>query len=114
MSGTLLAVVPAEVEAGFRLAGVETVTANSDEEAATVVGRVLEEGMEGVVAVYEAFYESLPPGLAEQSRASLSPVVIALPAGLHQMSGETRRARLADLLTRAVGYQVTFGAREQR
>jgi vacuolar-type H+-ATPase subunit F/Vma7 len=113
MSGTLLAVVPAEVEAGFRLAGVETATANSDEEAATVVGRLIEEEMEGVVAVYEPFYESFPAGMAERTRASLSPVVIALPTGLRQVSGETRRARLADLLTRAVGYQVTFGSREQ-
>jgi vacuolar-type H+-ATPase subunit F/Vma7 len=106
--------VPVEVEAGFRLAGVETTTAGSGEEAAALVRRLLDEGIEGVVAVYEPYYDSFPAAIAERSRASLSPVVIALPAGLRQVSGESRRARLADLLTRAVGYQVTFGAREQQ
>jgi hypothetical protein len=43
----------------------------------------------------------------------LSPVVVALPAGLRDVSGETRLARITELLTRAVGYQITFGSREQ-
>lgn len=113
MSGMVVTVVPSELEPGFRLAGVETESAGNAEEAAAVVGRLLGEGMEGVVAVYEPYLLSFDPETAERSRDSLNPVVVALPAGLREVSGETRRARLADLLTRAVGYQITFGAREQ-
>jgi hypothetical protein len=78
-----------------------------------VVDRLLKERREGVVAVYEPYFLSFDPDTVERSRYSLSPVVVALPAGLRDVSGETRLARITELLTRAVGYQITFGSREQ-
>jgi vacuolar-type H+-ATPase subunit F/Vma7 len=109
----VVTVVPPELAAGFRLAGAVTETAADGAEAARVVQRLLAEGLEGVVVVYEPYLDSFDPGVAERTRGSLTPVVVPLPAGLREVSGDTRRARLAELLTRAVGYQITFGAREQ-
>lgn len=109
--GAAIVVVPPELEAGFRLAGVATVTARTTEEAVASVERLAAERMEGVVAVYEPYLVDCPPAVSARFERSLTPVIVGLPAGLREPSGDIRRARIADMLTRAVGYQVTFGTK---
>lgn len=112
MSATAVVVVPPELEPGFRLAGMTVVAALSAAEAKAAVERFCAERTEGVIAIHEPFLEELPPEDVARFERSLRPVVVALPAGLHPPEGDARRARIADMLTRAVGYQVTFGGRE--
>lgn len=106
----LVVVVPPELADGFRLAGVTTYRAQSAEETATIVERLIDDGERGVIAVYEPLLTALPTALREHLEYTLSPIVVGLPSGLEAQSGAVRRARLAGMLQRAVGYHITFGA----
>ena len=105
----LIIVAPEELEAGFRLAGVDVRTAADGAAAAGEVGRLVAEGERGVIGVYEPFFTQFDARLRERLQQSVVPVVIAVPSGFAEVSGEARRARIAALLTRAVGYHITFG-----
>lgn len=114
MSVGAVVLVPPELEAGFLLAGVRTVTVASEEEAASETMRLLAAGEEGVVALYGPFLDALEPHIRLQAERSLAPVVVALPPGLGEIDEGVRRARLSEMLGRAVGYHITFGAEGER
>ncbi len=107
----LVIVTPPELAPGFRLAGVSVVTAHDPDEALGAVERLVAEE-KGVVSVYAPFLEAFAPDLRERLERSVTPVVVAFPAGVAAASPEERRARILGLLQQAVGYQVTFGERE--
>lgn len=112
MSATgLVFVVPSELVAGFGLAGVDTVVAENDEEAADSVREIVARGEAALIAVYEPFLSALEDRDREIFESSLEPVVVPLPAGLDRHDEATHRARISAMLSRAVGYHITFGAR---
>lgn len=104
-------VVPAELENGFGLAGVETVTPDDGDEASVLVRQLMAGGGRALVAVYEPFLSALGDEERDAIEASLEPVVVPLPAGLERYEEETHRARISAMLSRAVGYHITFGGR---
>ena len=109
MSDTrVLVVCPDELAAGFRLGGVGTRTVADPEQAAELVGDLIGAAEAGVIAVYEPFLEQLDPELRAGFETSVDPVVVPIPDGLETHSAEQRRARLATLLQRAVGYHIVF------
>lgn len=110
MSSGALVLVPPELEAGFLLAGVRTVTVESPESAEQETERLLDKGEEGVVAVYGPYLEALDPRIRRRADRSLAPVVVPLPAGLGEVTESVRRARLSAMFGQAVGYHITFGA----
>jgi vacuolar-type H+-ATPase subunit F/Vma7 len=110
----VVVVVPAELETGFLLAGVETVATASAGEAVEALDRMLEEGLPGVVAVYEPFLAEAPSERRGVYDASIAPVVVALPAGLEERGVESHCGRISAMLSRAVGYHITFGAEGPR
>lgn len=105
----VVVVVPAELETGFLLAGVETMTATSAGEAVESLDRLVEENLPGVVAVYEPYLAEAPPERRAVYDASMAPVVVPLPAGLEEQGVESHWARISAMLSRAVGYHITFG-----
>lgn len=110
----LVVVVPSELEAGFRLAGVETVVADGTEEALDRLEEVLAGRPRGVVAVYEPYLDQLPLDRLGDLSARMEPVVVPLPAGLEARDEESHRARISAMLSRAVGYHITFGEEAPR
>lgn len=106
----MVVVVPSELETGFRLAGVETVGAEDGDQAAASLRELIDEGERALIAVYEPFWSAMPEGEREAVESSLTPVVLPLPAGLERHDEERHRARIAEMLSRAVGYHITFGA----
>lgn len=113
MTGASLTVVtPADLEPGFRLAGVAVRIAADAVETADAVADLIAEGERGVIAVYEPFLAGVDATRRGQWEASVSPVVVGLPSGLDVEPATGRRARLAGLLQRAVGYHITFGDEE--
>ncbi|GEM_PF-2205251 len=106
---TVTVVIPPELEIGFRLAGVETVPATTPAEAVDALDRLFSESTGGVIAVYEPFLAETPSGRRAVYEASVSPVVVPLPAGLEEHDEESQRARISAMLSRAVGYHITFG-----
>jgi vacuolar-type H+-ATPase subunit F/Vma7 len=112
MTTQLVVVAPPAVANGFRLAGALVRVALDPAEAEEAVLALIKDGERGVIAVYEPFLDDFEG--AERSRLldSLSPVLVALPAGLEADGAAARKARLAGLLQRAVGYHITFGSEE--
>jgi len=96
---------------GFRLAGVAVEAAASAEEADRVLKRLLASRDTGVVAVHEPYLAALPPAVRARLDEMVSPLVVALPEA-RPGGGESRRARLTDMLRRSVGYRVTFEGEE--
>ena len=107
----LVIVVPPDLVSGFRLAGVSVVSVQDAREAGGAVERLVADER-GVIAVYEPFFSAFGPQFRERLQRSVSPVVVACPAGLAVGETEERRARILGMLQQAVGYQVTFGSRE--
>ncbi|MGD2042986.1 MAG: V-type ATP synthase subunit F [Acidimicrobiia bacterium] len=107
-------VVPSELEVGFGLAGVETVSADSEDKAADAIRDLVAGERRALVAVYEPFLSALGEQEREALESSLEPVVVPLPAGLERYDEDTHRARISAMLSRAVGYHITFGARSEQ
>lgn len=108
----LVVVVPSELEAGYRLAGVETVVADTADEALARLEPLLVG--KGVVAVYEPYLDRLPAERLGELAGRMEPVVVPLPAGLEARDEENHRARISAMLSRAVGYHITFGEETTR
>ncbi len=108
----LVVVVPPELEPGFRLAGTAVRPAATVSEAQEQVAALLSEGERGIVAVYEPWYSQFDPETRNRLDSSVTPVVVPVPSGLETEDPEQRRARLAALLRRSVGYHITFGEEE--
>ena len=96
------------VAAGFRIAGASVHAPDDATEAAAAVHTLIADGERGVIAVYEPWLAAFPARDRERLEESVTPVVVAVPSGLVAEGGATRRARLAGLLQRAVGYHITF------
>lgn len=101
-------VIPSELEPGFGLAGVETVVVDDPKEISNALADLMSRG-EGLIAVYEPYLHELADREREAIESSLTPVVVPFPAGLGRRSEESHRARIAAMLSRAVGYHITFG-----
>jgi vacuolar-type H+-ATPase subunit F/Vma7 len=111
-AGRLIIVPPPELEGGFLLAGVEVKRSTDPQSVADFLDQLVNERMEGVVAVHEPYLDALPADRKRRLDHSLTPVVVALPAGVECENEADRRARLLDRLQRAIGFQVTFGGRQ--
>ena len=105
-------VAPPELAAGFRMGGATVHTADTAGDAADTVEALVAEGEVGVIGVYGPWFEQFDRGRRDQLQASVAPVVVAVPSGLMTESDADRRARLAGLLQRAIGYHITFEERE--
>ena len=108
----LVVVVPAELGVGFRLSGATVRSASGVAEAQEQVVSLMDEGERGIVAVYEPWYRVFDSDLRGRLDSSVAPVVVPVPSGLETEDPEQRRARLAALLRRSVGYHITFGEEE--
>jgi len=105
----LVVVAPDALIDGFKLTGVVTATAETPDETDRVVRRLLQDGERGVIAIYGPLFVGLEEDLQHRLRASVSPVVVELPAGDGHEGAEARMSRLARRLQQAIGYHVTFG-----
>ncbi len=109
--GRLIVVTSEEQAPGFRLAGVAVEVARTSDAAARLVNGFLAEGQGGVIAVHEPLLAGLDPTTRQRFDDAVDPMVVSLPSG-SQEPGEARRARLAAMLRRAIGYRITFGTEE--
>lgn len=97
---------------GFRLAGVDVVTVDSPEEASEHIKKLLDDENAGILAVNESYYDAIDEKTREKIDSVYRPIVIPLPIKESvEMAGE-RRAYLARLIHRAVGFDITLRARE--
>ncbi len=105
-------VSPDELAGGFRLTGVHVATAETPEAAERVISELLADGERGVIGVSSPLFDGLDEGVRRRLSASVSPVVVAVPAGVGTEPEVTRRDRLARRLQQAIGFHITFSDEE--
>ena len=104
----LRVIVPDELAAGFEIAGATVHGQRDAAGAESVVSELVGEGERGVIAVYDPWFTSFPRSARERLEQSVAPVVVRIPSGLGLEGERARRAQLARLLQRAVGYRISF------
>ena len=108
----LRVVTPPELAPGFRMGGATVHTVDSADQAAEMVDALVTEGERGVIGVYAPWFDEFDRLRRARLEDSIAPIVVAVPSGLMAESDADRRARLAGLLQRAIGYHITFEERE--
>jgi len=98
---------------GFALAGVEVITAESDEVARRALAHLLDEGEAGIIALDASYLNALDHATARRMDELVKPVVVALPVGANVLPEQRRSRQIAELIRRAIGILMTFRDSEQ-
>jgi V/A-type H+-transporting ATPase subunit F len=97
-----------ETALGFRLAGVDVHQAEDAEEAKRAINRLLEDRDTGILAVNESFLAAVDDRVRQRIEGMYRPIVISLPVKEKLGAVGERKAFLARLVHRAVGFDVTL------
>lgn len=108
----LIVVTQPDLATGFRLAGVQTFSVASAEEAHRQLLALLDDEEVGVIAVDLAYLDTLDAAVQRRIAESHRPVVLGIPLGKAGDSAAGRRERLAELIRRAIGVRISFGGGE--
>lgn len=93
---------------GFRLAGVSVVEAENADEAQDKIKLLIDDPNAGILALNESFYNAIDEKTQQKIDSIYRPIVIPLPIKeTLEMAGE-RRAYLARLIHRAIGFDITL------
>jgi vacuolar-type H+-ATPase subunit F/Vma7 len=98
---------------GFRLAGVQVVSAETREEARNALVHLLDEGDAGIIAIDQPFFSALDYATARRIEEIVKPVVVTLPAGADVLPEQRRSRQIAELIRRAIGIRITFRDEEK-
>ena len=99
-----------ETAYGFRLAGVDVHQAETVEEAREALNRLLEDDRTGILAVNEGFLDAVDERVKDRIESLYRPIVVSLPVREKIGAMGERKAMLARLIHRAVGFDVTLRA----
>lgn len=97
-----------ETACGFRLAGVDVHEAETTAEASNKIDRLLEDRDTGILAVNESFLEAVDERVKVRIESAYRPIVVSLPVKEKLGAVGERKAFLAKLVHRAVGFDVTL------
>ena len=93
---------------GFRLAGVDVVTAESPDDARRKLGALLDDDTSGILAVNEAYMAEIDERMQQKINSTYRPIVISLPIREKLQAEEDHRAYLSRLIRRAIGFDITL------
>lgn len=93
---------------GFRLAGVDVITAASPEDARKRLNELIDDDSSGIVAVNEAFMAEIDERTQQKINSTYRPIVISLPIREKLHTDEDHRAYLSRLIRRAIGFDITL------
>lgn len=93
---------------GFRLAGVDVEVAETREQARRSISRLLNDDTVGIIAFNEGMMEAIDERTQRKIDSIYRPIVIPLPVRETLHMGEERRAYLARLIRRAIGFDITL------
>lgn len=96
-----------DTTSGYALGGAAIVAVRSPDEAQAALERLVAEGERGVIAIEEFLYDQFEDEVHARIERAAAPVVVPLPTG-EATAPAHRRARLAEMLQRVIGYQITF------
>ncbi|MBW7885629.1 MAG: V-type ATP synthase subunit F [Caldilineaceae bacterium] len=109
----LIVITHPDLAAGFRLAGVETYSASSPEEAQRQLQALLDDEEAGLIAMDQGFLEALDSQTQRRIERIYRPVVIGIPMGKAGGDAAARRLQLAELIRRAIGVRISFRGGEE-
>jgi len=102
-----------DIAPGFQLAGVETFAVDDAAAAADTLRTLLDDAEASLIVVREDLLEAMPPRLRRRAARSVEPLVMGIPGGLPDITGEERRERLTELIRQAIGFQITLDADDE-
>jgi len=97
------------VAAGFRLAGLEPVEADTLSEGARRLRSMLDEAGSGVILVEDEIHAALPDTIRRELSRRALPMVVPFPGPTWIAPPEGPEAFIAELLRQAIGYRVRLG-----
>lgn len=97
-----------ETAYGFRLAGVDVYEIGSAQEANNEINRLLEDDRTGILAINEGFLAGIDDRIKARIEATYRPIVVSLPIKEKLGAIGERKAFLARLVHKAVGFDVTL------
>jgi vacuolar-type H+-ATPase subunit F/Vma7 len=103
----LMIVTTTDLAPGYRLAGASVIAAKDGEQAAEEVRRLAQESDVAIIGVHEPYLQSFDAQLERALERRTLPVVVGIPTG-EADERDGRRARLAELLRRAIGHRIVF------
>ncbi|HTR20026.1 MAG TPA: V-type ATP synthase subunit F [Gemmatimonadales bacterium] len=106
MSHEVRVVSEPAVAAGFALAGLRPVAADTPEEGAACVRDLLGHPEIGVVLVESSFYDRLPEEVRRQLGRRPLPMVVPFPGPAWGARVESAEAYIVELLRQVIGYRV--------
>jgi len=113
MSRLLIVTRPA-LTPGFRLAGVDAFAAEDSEAAQELIEGWLAAGETGLVGIDDGLLAGFDPAFRRRLEAAGQLPHLAIPGGEALGPESSRRGRIAELLRRAIGFQITFRGEQER
>jgi vacuolar-type H+-ATPase subunit F/Vma7 len=107
MSSLLVVTRPALVS-GFRLAGVNVFGAEDVETAQELIGSWLDADETGLLAIDDGLLANMDPAFVKRLNAAEHLPHLAIPGGQALGREASRRYRIAEIIRRAIGFQITF------
>jgi len=101
----LVVVAPDAVADGYRLGGARTLVASDATETVDVVSNLLSTA--ALIVVHASLWEQVPAAVRDGWTRRSRPLILAVPDE-DSDAGALKDEALRDLLSRAVGYQITF------
>jgi vacuolar-type H+-ATPase subunit F/Vma7 len=93
---------------GFQLAGVEAYGMEDAQAAQELIGPWLEEGEAGMLAIDDCILKDMEPTFVERLEAADHLPFLSIPGCEPVDPGTTRKQRIAEMIRRATGFQITF------
>jgi vacuolar-type H+-ATPase subunit F/Vma7 len=112
--GHLVVITTPDLVPGFQLAGVETYAVANPEKAQALLRDLMQSEDASLIAVRQDLLEGIDPRLQRQIDTSYQPIVTAIPGGGLALPGEGRQHYITQLIRRAIGFHITFGAERPR
>jgi vacuolar-type H+-ATPase subunit F/Vma7 len=106
MSRTVRAVCRSDVAAGYRLAGLRTIEAQTPAEAGERLRELREQPDVGVILLEDTLYAELPEDLRREFGRRPLPMIVPFPGPLWRVTPESAEAYIVELLRQVVGYRV--------
>ena len=104
----LIVITDDEVADGFRLSGVDVVAVASSDEARVVVTELMDDSEVGIIGLDTRFELGIDARLQRKIDSVYRPVVVMLPLGDDLNADVGASERLARMIRRAVGFDVTL------
>lgn len=104
----LVVITCPELLPGFQLAGVEAYSVEDAQAAQELIDPWLEKGEVGLLAIDEGILNDMERTYTERLEAADHLPFISIPGCAPMDPGTTRKHRIAEMIRRATGFQITF------